>query len=100
MISIRATDYILRSSESIAGLFYICMESGFNSKLKAVQMEKKINTDLHGDIASFPDGWSKGDICVMITNKAKKTTCEYTMRDMKYSKMVEISQEKCIFQRN
>ena len=44
-------------------------------------MKKKINTDLHGDIASFPDGWSKGDTCVMITNKAKKTTCEYTIED-------------------
>lgn len=44
MISIRATDYILRSSESKADLFYISMESGFNSKLQGIQMEKKINT--------------------------------------------------------
>ena len=27
----------------------------------------------------FPYGWNRGDTCVMITNKAKKSTCEYTV---------------------
>ena len=33
-----------------------------------------------------PYGWSKGDTCVMITNKAKKGTCEYIVEsyDGKY----------------
>lgn len=34
----------------------------------------------------FPNGWQKGDICVMITNKAKQKTCEYVVEsyDGKY----------------
>ena len=40
-------------------------------------MEKKIRTDQSGDGSRLPYGWNKGDTCVMITNKAKKSTSEY-----------------------
>ena len=30
-------------------------------------------------VSGFPYGWNKGDTCVMITNKTKKSTCEYTV---------------------
>lgn len=30
-------------------------------------------------VYDFPYGWNKGDTCVMIINKAKKSTCEYTV---------------------
>ena len=35
---------------------------------------------------NFPYGWNKGDTCVLITNKAKKSTCEYIVEtyDGKY----------------
>lgn len=35
---------------------------------------------------NFPYGWSKGDTCVMVTNKAKKSTSEYIVEsyDGKY----------------
>ena len=36
--------------------------------------EKKLKED-----SGFPYGWNKGDTCVMITNKTKKSTCEYTV---------------------
>ena len=36
--------------------------------------EKKLKEDLR-----FHYGWNKGDTCVMITNKTKKSTCEYTV---------------------
>ena len=36
--------------------------------------EKKLIED-----SGFPYGWNKGDTCVMITNKTKKSTCEYTV---------------------
>lgn len=34
----------------------------------------------------FPYDWNKGDTCVLITNKAKKSTCEYIVEgyDGKY----------------
>lgn len=32
-------------------------------------------------VSDFPYGWNKGDTCVMITNKAKKSTCEYTVEN-------------------
>ena len=30
-------------------------------------------------VYDFPYGWNKGDTCVMIINKAKNSTCEYTV---------------------
>lgn len=36
--------------------------------------EKKLKED-----SGSPYGWNKGDTCVMITNKTKKSTCEYTV---------------------
>lgn len=31
------------------------------------------------DTAELPYGWHKGDTCVIITNKAKRNTSEYTV---------------------
>lgn len=49
-------------------------------------MEKKICTDQIRDGSRLPYGWNRGDTCVMITNKAKKGTCEYIVEsyDGKY----------------
>ena len=44
-------------------------------------MEKKIHTDQSGDGSRLPYGWNKGDTCVMITNKAKKSTSEYIVEN-------------------
>ena len=44
-------------------------------------MEKKICTDQIRDGSRLPYGWNRGDTCVMITNKAKKSTCEYTVEN-------------------
>ena len=44
-------------------------------------MEKKIRTDQSGDGSRLPYGWNKGDTCVMITNKAKKSTSEYIVEN-------------------
>ena len=44
-------------------------------------MEKKICTDQIRDGSRLPYGWTRGDTCVMITNKAKKSTCEYTVEN-------------------
>ena len=38
--------------------------------------EKKLKED-----SGFPYGWNKGDTCVMITNKAKKSTSEYIVEN-------------------
>ena len=35
-------------------------------------MEKEFHTSRNEKSTDFPYGWSKGDICVMITNKAKR----------------------------
>lgn len=40
-------------------------------------MEKEIHVNRNKKNTNFLYGWSEGDICVMITNKAKKSTCEY-----------------------
>ena len=49
-------------------------------------MEKEFHTSRNEKSTDFPYGWSKGDTCVMITNKAKKGTCEYIVEsyDGKY----------------
>ena len=44
-------------------------------------MEKKICTDQIRDGSRLPYGWNRGDTCVMITSKAKKSTCEYTVEN-------------------
>lgn len=44
-------------------------------------MEKKICTDQIRDGSRLPYGWNRGDTCVMITNKAKKSTCGYTVEN-------------------
>lgn len=41
--------------------------------------QKIMKTRQQEQICDFPYGWNKGDTCVMITNKAKKSTCEYTV---------------------
>lgn len=43
-------------------------------------------TRRHHQIMDFPYDWNKGDTCVLITNKAKKSTCEYIVEgyDGKY----------------
>ena len=49
-------------------------------------MEKEFHTSRNEKNTDLPYGWSKGDTCVMITNKAKKSTCEYIVEsyDGKY----------------
>ena len=47
-------------------------------------MEKKIRTDQSGDGSRLPYGWNKGDTCVMITNKAKKSTSEYIVENLEF----------------
>ena len=49
-------------------------------------MEKEFHTSRNEKNTDLPYGWSKGDTCVMITNKAKKSTCEYILEsyDGKY----------------
>ena len=42
-------------------------------------MRKELRQDGPDETTDFPYGWSKGDTCVMITNKAKETTSEYTV---------------------
>ena len=41
------------------------------------QMRTEYRNDPTVDTADLPYGWHKGDTCVMITNKAKKSTSEY-----------------------
>lgn len=42
------------------------------------QMENDIYTSRNEKNEDFPYGWGKGDTCcVLVTNKAKKSTCEY-----------------------
>lgn len=43
-------------------------------------MEKEFHMSRNEKNTDLPYGWSKGDTCVMITNKAKKSTCEYIHR--------------------
>lgn len=40
-------------------------------------MRTEYRNDPTVDTADLPYGWHKGDTCVMITNKAKKSTSEY-----------------------
>ena len=40
-------------------------------------MRTEYRDDPTVDTADLPYGWHKGDTCVMITNKAKKSTSEY-----------------------
>ena len=40
-----------------------------------------MQTRQQGQTSDFPYGWNKGDTCVMITNKVKRSTCEYTMEN-------------------
>ena len=40
-------------------------------------MEKKFHTIWNEKNTDLSYGWSKGDICVLIMNRAKKSTCEY-----------------------
>ena len=40
-------------------------------------MTTEYRNDPTVDTADLPYGWHKGDTCVMITNKAKKSTSEY-----------------------
>lgn len=44
-------------------------------------MSERIKEDENGQFSDFPCGWRKGDTCVMITNKVKKSTCEYTIEN-------------------
>ena len=43
-------------------------------------MKKMDEKNLKED-SGFPYGWNKGDTCVMITNKAKKSTSEYIVEN-------------------
>ena len=49
-------------------------------------MKNEIQDNQTTETINFPYGWNKGDICVLITNKAKKSTCEYIVEsyDGKY----------------
>ena len=49
-------------------------------------MKNEIQDNQTTETMNFPYGWNKGDTCVMITNKAKKSTCEYIVEsyDGKY----------------
>ena len=49
-------------------------------------MENEIQNNQTTEIMDFPYGWNKGDTCVLVTNKAKKSTCEYIVEsyDGKY----------------
>ena len=49
-------------------------------------MKNEIRDNQTTETMNFPYGWNKGDICVLITNKAKKSTCEYIVEsyDGKY----------------
>lgn len=40
-------------------------------------MEKEFHMSRNEKNRDLSYGWSKGDTCIMITNKAKKRTCEY-----------------------
>lgn len=42
-------------------------------------MSERIKEEENRQFSDFPCGWNKGDTCVMITNKARKSTCEYTI---------------------
>ena len=44
-------------------------------------MEKEFHTSRNEKNTDLPYGWSKGDTCVMITNKAKKSTSEYIVEN-------------------
>ena len=44
-------------------------------------MKKEINTEQNEKKSDFPYGWNKGDLCIMITNKAKKYTAEYVVEN-------------------
>ena len=44
-------------------------------------MKNEIQDNQTTKTMNFPYGWSKGDICVMITNKAKKSTSEYIVEN-------------------
>ena len=49
-------------------------------------MMNEIQDNQTTETLNFPYGWNKGDTCVLITNKAKKSTCEYIVEtyDGKY----------------
>lgn len=49
-------------------------------------MENEIQDNQVEGTKDFLYGWNKGDTCVLITNKAKKSTCEYIVEsyDGKY----------------
>lgn len=49
-------------------------------------MRNEIQDNQTTETMNFPQGWNKGDTCVLITNKAKKGTCEYIVEsyDGKY----------------
>ena len=49
-------------------------------------MKNEIQDNQTTETINFLYGWSKGDTCVMITNKAKKSICEYIVEsyDGKY----------------
>lgn len=50
-------------------------------------MRTEYRNDPTVDTADLPYGWHKGDTCVMITNKAKKSTSEYIVESYSHLSM-------------
>ena len=70
--------YVLRNRKNKPVFFCACTESGISSlktdgsKESRNRMKNEIQDNQTTKTMNFPYGWSKGDICVMITNKAKR----------------------------
>lgn len=52
-------------------------------------MKNEIQDNRTTEITDFPYGWNKGDTCIIITNKAKKSTYGYIVELVKQAQQKE-----------